>query len=402
MSITVAKFGGSSVANAERIRHVAGIIAELYHSGSDVVAVVSAQGDTTDDLIAKASEISDRPSGREMDMLMATGEQASAALMAMALQKLGVPAVSLTGRQAGFSTSSTHRLARIRDIDTARLEHELAENRVAVVAGFQGVDAADDITTLGRGGSDTSAVAIAAALKADVCKIYTDVDGVYTADPRKVKNARKLSEISYDEMLEFATLGAQVLLNRSVELGKKYKVPIEVLSSMTGAPGTMVKEMVSVEGMVIRGVAKDADIAAISVIGVPDKPGVAFNIFSLLAAKKVPVDLIVQATERDGTQAVSFTVPHSQRDTVKELLQNNLEICHGKEVTVNDGVAKVSVVGTGMQSHSGVAAKMFEALYNAGINIHMISTSEIKISVLIDTEDADKAVETIHDAFFGA
>ncbi len=400
MSLIVTKFGGSSVADAERINRVANIICSLSRGGNEVVAVVSAQGDTTDELIEKAKQISPRPGSREMDMLLATGEQASAALMAMAVERQGCRAVSLSGPQAGFLTSSRHGIARIRSIDATRINTELENNNVVIVAGFQGAEPGGDITTLGRGGSDTSAVALAAALGADVCKIYTDVDGVFTADPRKVKNARKLDSITYDEMLEMATLGAQVLLNRAVELGKKYNVPIEVLSSATGKPGTMVREVNDVEGMVIRGVAKDADVAAISVLGVPDVPGVAFNIISLLAAKKIHVDLILQSTGSDGRQDFSFTVPRDMRDTARELLQNNIEVCKGRDVHINDDVAKVSVVGTGMQSHTGVAAKMFEALYRAGINILMIATSEIKISVLIGREDADRAVAAVHEAFF--
>lgn len=400
MSLIVTKFGGSSVADAERINRVANIICSLSRGGNEVVAVVSAQGDTTDELIEKAKQISPRPGSREMDMLLATGEQASAALMAMAVERQGCRAVSLSGPQAGFLTSSRHGIARIRSIDATRINTELENNNVVIVAGFQGAEPGGDITTLGRGGSDTSAVALAAALGADVCKIYTDVDGVFTADPRKVKNARKLDSITYDEMLEMATLGAQVLLNRAVELGKKYNVPIEVLSSATGKPGTMVREVNDVEGMVIRGVAKDADVAAISVLGVPDVPGVAFNIISLLAAKKIHVDLILQSTGSDGRQDFSFTVPRDMRDTARELLQNNIEVCKGRDVHINDDVAKVSVVGTGMQSHTGVAAKMFEALYRAGINILMITTSEIKISVLIGREDADRAVAAVHEAFF--
>ena len=400
MSLIVAKFGGSSVANSEKIKSVAQTACRFYRDGNDVVIVVSAQGDTTDELIAQAAEVSGRPSARELDMLMSAGEQMSAALTAMAIESAGCRAVSMTGRQAGFRTSSRHGAARIRKIETARIEKELADNHIVVVAGFQGLSGEDDITTLGRGGSDTSAMALAAALGADLCKIYTDVDGIYTADPRLVKNAIKLDEISYDEMLELASLGAQVLLNRSVELGKKYGVKIEVLKSGGDKPGTIVKEATGVESMVIRGVAKDCNVAALSVVGVPDRPGVAFSIFSALAAQKIGVDLIVQSTETNGTQTVSFTVQLQSADNAEALLRQAFSSVDGVRITENREVAKVSVVGTGMQSHTGVAAKMFETLYNIGINIHMISTSEIKISVLIDREDADRAVLAIHDAFF--
>ena len=399
MALIVQKFGGSSVANRDRLFNVARIVANTHNEGNDVVVVVSAQGDTTDDLLVKAAEITHNPSQREMDMLLATGEQISIALLAMALGELGCPAISLTGWQAGFHTDRTHTKARIRRMEAERIENELAKNRVVVVAGFQGINAQDDITTLGRGGSDTSAVAIAAALSADLCQIYTDVDGVYTADPRIVKHARKLDVITFDEMLELASLGAQVLNNRSVELAKKYGVNLEVRSSLSNVPGTIVKEVVDVEGMLIKGVAKDVNVAVISILGVPDVPGMSFKVFSLMAQRKINVDIILQSSGQDGLKDVIFTVPLDEAETARSVLQENIARFDGKSVTVDTDLAKVSVVGAGMQSHPGVASTMFEALYESSINIRMISTSEIKISVLINKDEADKAVNAIHDAF---
>ena len=401
MALIVQKFGGSSVANRDRLFNVARIVANTHNEGNDVVVVVSAQGDTTDDLLVKAAEITHNPSQREMDMLLATGEQISIALLAMALGELGCPAISLTGWQAGFHTDRTHTKARIRRMEAERIENELAKNRVVVVAGFQGINAQDDITTLGRGGSDTSAVAIAAALSADLCQIYTDVDGVYTADPRIVKHARKLDVITFDEMLELASLGAQVLNNRSVELAKKYGVNLEVRSSLSNVPGTIVKEVVDVEGMLIKGVAKDVNVAVISILGVPDVPGMSFKVFSLMAQRKINVDIILQSSGQDGLKDVIFTVPLDEAETARSVLQENIARFDGKSVTVDTDVAKVSVVGAGMQSHPGVASTMFEALYESSINIRMISTSEIKISVLINKDEADRAVNAIHDAFLG-
>lgn len=399
MALIVQKFGGSSVANRDRIFNVARIVADTHAAGNDVVVVVSAQGDTTDDLIEKAAEITHNPSQREMDMLLSTGEQISISLLAMALDSIGCPAISLTGWQAGFHTNTAYTRARIKKLETERLETELAKKRVVVVAGFQGLNRYDDITTLGRGGSDTSAVAIAAALHADLCQIYTDVDGVYTADPRHVKNAKKLEEITFDEMLELASLGAQVLNNRSVELAKKYSVNLEVRSSLTNVPGTIVKEVTSVEGMLIKGVAKDANVAAISILEVPDVPGMSFKVFSLMAQKKINVDIILQSSGRDNNKDLIFTVPLSDADAAQAILEENLSRFGGTKVLVDTDVAKVSIVGAGMQSHSGVASKMFETLYDNNINIRMISTSEIKISVLIQKEEADRAVNAIHDAF---
>ncbi|MDO4567155.1 MAG: aspartate kinase [Oscillospiraceae bacterium] len=399
MALVVMKFGGSSVANRERIQNVAGIICSSAREGNEVVAVVSAQGDTTDELIAKAGEISLKPSKREMDMLLATGEQASAALVAMAVDALGVRSVALTGWQAGFNTNATHGSARIKHLDTERLRAELDRNNVVIVAGFQGVDPAEDITTLGRGGSDTSAVALAAALKAEVCKIYTDVDGVYTADPRKIKKARKLEEISFDEMLEMSQLGAQVLLSRSVELAKKYNVQVEVLSSLTGNPGTIVKEAVNVEGMLIRGVTKDTSFVSISVISVPDRTGIAYKLFSVLGSKGISVDVILQSVERDETRDISFTIAESELERALALLQEHKDSIGFRELTVDKDVAKVSIIGSGMISNAGVASRMFGALSDAGISIRMITTSEIQISVIVDRKEVDRAVEAVHDEF---
>ena len=399
MKLIVQKFGGSSVANTERLFNVARIVTDTYKQGCNVVVVVSAQGDTTDDLIAKAHEIDANPSKREMDVLLSTGEQISIALWAMAISTLGYPVISLTGRQAGFLTDSNHSKARIKKVDTERIEKELDQRKIVVVAGFQGMNRYDDITTLGRGGSDTSAVALAAELKADLCQIYTDVDGVYTADPRIVKSAKKLEEISFDEMLELASCGAQVLHNRSVEMAKKYNVNLEVLSSLENKPGTKVKEVTKMEKMLIKGVAKDDDVARISVVGLPDKPGIAFRIFSVLASKKVNVDIILQSVGRDGTKDISFTVPEESLDAAIEALNDQMELLGAHRIEVDEDVTKVSIVGAGMQSNPGVAAKMFEALYEADINIQMISTSEIKISVLIQKGQGVKAMNAVSEAF---
>ncbi|MEG6571366.1 aspartate kinase [[Clostridium] cellulosi] len=399
MSLIVQKFGGTSVADADRIRNVAKIITDTYKAGNNVVAVVSAQGDTTDDLIAKSAEINPAASKRELDVLLSCGEQISMSLLAMAIQKLGFPVISLTGWQAGLKTDSAYGNARIKQIDTDRLNAELDKGKIVIIAGFQGINKYDDITTLGRGGSDTTAVAFAAALKADLCQIFTDVDGVYTADPRIVSDAVKLDEISYDEMLELASLGAQVLHNRSVELAKKYHVNLEVLSSFKNVPGTKVKEVVNVEKMLVRGVTRDNDIARISIIGLPDEPGIAFKIFSLLAQKRINVDIILQSIGRCNTKDLSFTVAKPNLDAALSILNDNINSFKGKSITYDDHISKVSIVGAGMESNPGVAAKMFEALYDANINIQMISTSEIKISVLIDRDDSEKAVKAIHERF---
>lgn len=402
MSLIVKKFGGSSVANAERVFNVANRIIKDYKEGHDIVVVVSAQGDTTDDLIEKAREINPKnPSKREMDMLLSAGEQISISLLAIAIEKLGCPAVSLLGWQAGFETDSHYGIARIKKVSAERIKNEIAKKNIVIVAGFQGLNKYDDITTLGRGGSDTSAVAIAASMKADLCQIYTDVDGVYSADPRKVPNAIKMDEISYDEMLELASLGAQVLNNRSVEMAKKYNVELEVLSSLEVKPGTIVKETVKMEKTLIRGVAKDNNVASIAIVGLQDTPGVAFKIFNKLSQHKVNVDIILQSVGRDGTKDITFTVPRDQGSIAVEAIENMKDALNFKSVSVDESLAKVSIVGAGMESHPGVASKMFEALFDAGINIHMISTSEIKISVLIDAKYADKAVSAVHDAFLG-
>ena len=399
MALIVQKFGGTSVKDRSRIFNVARIVANTRNAGNEVVVVVSAQGDTTDDLIAKAAEITGNPSSREMDMLLATGEQISISLLAMALQEIGVSAVSLTGWQAGFVTDRAYSRARIKRLDTERVESELARNRVVVVAGLQGLNRSADITTLGRGGSDTSAVALAAALHADRCQIFTDVEGVYTADPRKIPKATRLKEITFDEMLELASLGAQVLNNRSVELAKKYGVELEVLSSINPIPGTIVKEETKVEGMLIKGVAKDDNVAVISILGVPDVPGMSFKVFSLLAQRNINVDIILQSSGDAGKKDLIFTVPLGDAESAMTVLKEHRNRFGGGEITVNKDCAKVSVVGAGMQSHPGVASRMFEALGGQNINIHMISTSEIKISVIIDKADADRAVAAIHDAF---
>ena len=403
MGLIVQKFGGTSVANAERLRNVAEIIAETYRQGNQVVAVLSAQGDTTDDLIEKAQEINPKASRREMDMLLSTGEQISCSLCAMAVEALGLPVVSLTGWQAGVQTNSSYSSARIKKIDVERIQSEIDRNHsIVIVTGFQGIIKYGDITTLGRGGSDTSAVALAAALKADLCQIYTDVDGIYTADPRHVKGARKLEEITFDEMLELASLGAQVLHNRSVELAKKYQVNLEVLSSFERKPGTKVKEVAkNMEKTQISGVATDKNVARLALVGVEDRPGIAYKVFSLLGQKNINVDIIVQSIGRQGTQDISFTVRRSDVDQAVALLQEHKESLPFDHIDVDQSVVKVSIVGAGMVDNAGVAAKMFGALYDADINIHMISTSEIKVSVLLDESDAKLAVQAIHDKFFG-
>lgn len=398
MALIVQKFGGSSVANAERVMNVARIVTDTYKEGNDVVVVVSAQGDTTDDLIEKAKEINPNASKREMDMLLASGEQISIALLAMAIEKLGYPVCSLLGWQAGFSTNSAYGTARIKKVNAERIKLEIGKKNIVIVAGFQGLNKYDDITTLGRGGSDTSAVAIAASMHADRCQIFTDVEGVYTADPRKVKGAQKLSEITYDEMLELATLGAQVLNNRSVEMAKKYNVTLEVLSSLVRAPGTIVKEVTTMEKMLVRGVTKDTDVARISIIGVSNVPGIAYKIFGKLAAKNINVDIILQSVGRGDTKDITFTVAKSHGEEAVAILKA-LDLTTGLDIVCDTDVAKVSVVGAGMETHPGVASTMFEALFEADINIQMIATSEIKISVLIDAKDADKAVEAVHNAF---
>jgi len=402
MGLIVQKFGGSSVADADKIRNVARIITETYKRGHNVVAVLSAQGDTTDELIAKAEEISRHASKREMDVLLSTGEQISCALCAMAIEVLGCPVISMTGWQAGIQSNTAYGNARIKRINTERILTELDKRSIVIVTGFQGINRYGDITTLGRGGSDTSAVALAAALHADVCQIFTDVDGVYTADPRLVPNAHKLEAITYDEMLELATLGAQVLHNRSVEMAKRYHVKLEVLSSFSGKPGTKVKEVVkTMEKSHVSGIAKDKNVARLALVDLADEPGIAFRIFSLLSREKINVDLILQSIGRGDKKDISFTVAKSDAEEAKRLLEENRDYIGFGRIDVNDQIAKVSIVGAGMVNNPGVAAKMFEALFNAGINIHMISTSEIKVSVLVDLDETDRAVKVVHEKFFG-
>ncbi len=401
MSLIVQKFGGSSVRDAQRIRNVAGIIADTYRAGNQVMVVLSAQGDTTDDLIEKAREINPKASKREMDMLLSTGEQISIALCAMALEGMGLPVVSLAAWQVGIQTTSAYSDARIKKIDPERIQRELDKNKIVLVAGFQGVNRFGDVTTLGRGGSDTSAVALAAAFGADLCQIYTDVDGVYTTDPRVTSGAVKLEEITYDEMLELASQGAQVLHNRSVELAKKYHVNMEVVSSLERKPGTKVKEVVKMEKTNIAGVAKDTSIARIAVVGLDHNPGVAFRVFSLLGKAGINVDAIIQSIGRDTSKDISFTLPRADVEEAVRVLEDQKGALHFDHLTVEDKIAKVSIVGAGMMTTPGVAAKMFEALYDANINIQMINTSEIRVSVLIDEEDAVAAVRAVHDKFFG-
>ncbi|MBS1463636.1 MAG: aspartate kinase [Oscillibacter sp.] len=400
MSLIVQKFGGSSVRDAQRIRNAAGIIAETYLEGNDVLVVLSAQGDTTDDLIAKAEEINSHPSKREMDMLLSTGEQISVALCAMALESMGLPCVSLTAWQVGIQTTAVHGDARIKRIDSERVQAELDQHRIVLITGFQGMDRAGDVTTLGRGGSDTSAVALAAAFRAKLCQIYTDVDGVYTADPRIVPNARHLDEITYDEMLELASQGAGVLHNRSVELAKKFRVDLEVLSSLERKPGTKVKEVTKVEKTTIAGVAKDTSIARIALIGLRHNPGVAFQVFDLLSKHNINVDLILQSIGREDSKDISFTVHEKDLEDAQAILTENQEVLCFDHIEVDGNIGKVSIVGAGLMTNCGMAARMFEALYEAGINIQMINTSEIRVSVLLDEGDVDRAVRAIHAKFF--
>lgn len=399
--LIVKKFGGSSVANKERIFRVAERCIEDYRAGHDVVVVLSAMGDTTDDLIAMAHSIHANPKKRELDMLLTTGEQVSVSLMAMAMQSLDVPAVSLNAFQVQMHSTERYGNARFKRIDTDRITHELDSRKIVIVTGFQGVNKYDDLTTLGRGGSDTTAVALAAALHADRCEIFTDVDGVYTADPRIVKNAMKLDEVTYDEMLELASLGAKVLHNRSVEMAKKYGVELVVRSSLNRSEGTVIEEKVKMEKMLITGVAADTNTARISVIGVDDQPGTAFRIFNTLAKNNINVDIILQSVGRDGTKDISFTVSEDDLDDAIHILEDHKEALTIKEITSNRDVAKISVVGAGMMSNPGVAAKMFETLYNARININMIATSEIRITVLVDKKDVEKALNAVHDGFAG-
>ena len=397
--LIVQKYGGSSVADAERVLNVAKRIMRTRMEGHDVVVVLSAQGKTTDGLIAKAKEINHKPSRREMDMLLSTGEQQSVALMAMAISAIGGRAVSLNAAQVGIETTNTYSNARIRTINTERIENELEEGSIVLVTGFQGVNAMGDTTTLGRGGSDTSAVALAAALGADICEIYTDVEGVYTADPRVVPDAVKLDEISYDEMLELASLGAKVLHHRSVEVAKKYNVKLVVRSSMSEAEGTEVKEETKMERMLVSGVAADKKVSRISVMGVKDEPGKAFEIFALMAKEKVSVDIILQSEGADGRQNISFTIGEDDLDIALKALEKNKARLTAQEIIHDENTAKLSIVGAGMATNPGVAAMFFEAMYDANVNIQMISTSEIKITVLIARDDVDVAMKAVHDKF---
>ncbi len=397
--LVVKKFGGSSVADPEKIFRVAKRCIEDYENGHDVVVVLSAMGKTTDHLIAQAKEINPNPPKREMDMLLVTGEQISVSLMAMAMNHLGVPAVSLNAAQVTMYTTSAHGNAKLKRIDTDRIRHELESRKIVIITGFQGINKYDDVTTLGRGGSDTTAVALAAALRADACEIYTDVEGVYTADPRIVPNARKLSEVSYDEMLEFASLGAKVLHNRSVEMAKKYGVQLVVRSSLTRAEGTIVKEETKVERMLVSGVAADNNVVRISILGVQNQPGIAFRIFNLLAKNHINVDIIIQSVGREDTKDITFTVAKTDLQDTLDLLEQHKESLTAQEIVFEEGVAKLSIIGAGMCSNPGVAARMFEALYGANINIQMIATSEIRITVIIDEADVNRAMRTVHDAF---
>lgn len=397
--LIVKKFGGSSVANKERIFNVASRCIEDYKAGHDVVVVLSAMGDTTDHLIELAQSINPKAKKREMDMLLTTGEQVSVALMAMAMQAMDVPAVSLNAFQVMMYSTSRYGNARFKRVDTERIQHELDSRKIVIVTGFQGVNKYDDITTLGRGGSDTTAVALAAVLHADRCEIYTDVDGVYTADPRVVKNAKKLDVVTYDEMLELASLGAKILHNRSVEMAKKYNVELVVRSSLNESEGTTVKEAAKMEKLLVTGVAADTNTARISVIGVEDKPGTAFRIFNTLAKNNINVDIILQSVGREGTKDISFTVASDDLEHAIRVLEEQKERLTIQQITWNEEVAKLSVVGAGMMSNPGVAAKMFEALYNSRVNINMISTSEIRITVLVKESDIDKAMNAVHDGF---
>ncbi len=397
--LIVKKFGGTSVADKERIYNVAKRCTQEYRKGNDVVVVLSAMGKTTDDLVDLAKSISERPPKREMDMLYTVGEQISVALMAMALDQMGVPAVSLNAFQVAMHTTNAHGNARLTRIDSERIVTELESRRIVLVTGFQGVNKYNDYTTLGRGGSDTTAVALAAALHADACEIYTDVDGIYTADPRKVPGAKKLKEITYDEMLDLATSGAGVLHNRSVEMAKKYGVPLVVRSSLNDSEGTVVKEEVSVERMLITGVALDKNAVRVTVQGVKDEPGIAFKVFNCLAQKNVNVDIILQSVSHGDTQDISFTVDHDNLDEAVDVLRENQKRLTFRTIQADTEIAKLSVVGAGMVSNPGVAAKLFEALYNENINVEMISTSEIRITVIVAAKDGERAMNAVHEAF---
>lgn len=397
--LIVKKFGGTSVGNKERILNVAKRCIEEYQKGNDVVVVLSAMGKMTDELIAMAKDINPNPPKREMDMLLTTGEQTSVAMMAMAMHSMGIPAVSLNAFQVAMHTTHAYSNARIKRIDTDRIFNELEQRKIIIVTGFQGVDRYDNYTTLGRGGSDTTAVALAAALNADACEIYTDVDGVYTADPRKVTTAKKLQEITYDEMLEMATLGAGVLHNRSVELAKKHGVQLVVRSSLTKEEGTVVKERIMMPQAEISGVAGDDDAARISVTGLEDEPGVAFRLFNILAKKNINIDIILQSVGQNGKKDISFTVKEEDAELAVNTIKEHLPLGSYTDVDATTDVAKVSIIGSGLIGHSGMAARMFEALYEVGVNIRMISTSEIRVTVIVDRDDMVKAMNAAHEAF---
>jgi len=400
MQLIVQKFGGTSVADATRMKAAARRAVNAHSAGNRVIVVVSARGKMTDELLELAYEINDNPSTRELDSLLSTGEQMSSALMAMAIHSFGIPAVSFVGRQIGITTDSFHTKARIVNIKVDRILEELSKNKIVVVAGYQGVDENDNITTLGRGGSDISAVALAALLKADICDIYTDVDGIYTADPRIVPNARKLNKISYDEILELASMGTQVVHVRSIEFAKKYNVPVRVRSSFNNGVGTLIcKEVTEMENIVVNGATVTKNDAKITIIGVSDKPGQAAKIFHELTKEKINVDMIIQNISAHGLADVTFTVPKDELSLALKTTERIKKEIQAKEIVSDDKIAKLSVVGIGMRSHSGIAEKMFKALSDEKINIQMISTSEIKISCVIEEDQAEKALNAVHDAF---
>lgn len=398
--LIVQKYGGTSVGNPERIKNVAKRVCRAKEEGHDVVVVLSAMSGETDKLINLASQVTDNPDPREMDMLVSTGERVTIALLAMAIHALGYKAQSFTGRQAGIISDCVHTKARIEKITAHRIREAIDEGKIAVVAGFQGINEKSDVTTLGRGGSDLTAVAVAAALAADYCDIYTDVDGVYTTDPNMVPQARKIDKISYDEMLELASLGAKVLQTRSVEFAKKYNVPVRVLSSFNDNPGTLVtKEDADMEKVVVSGVAYDKNQVKITLLGVPDKPGVAATIFNTISGANIVVDMIIQNVSEGGLTDMSFTVPKTDSKKIMDVMKKVVADVGAKDVNIKEEIAKVSIVGAGMRSHSGVAAMMFTALAKEGINIMMISTSEIKISCVVDAKYTELAVRVLHDTF---
>jgi aspartate kinase len=397
--LIVQKYGGSSIADAAKIMNVAKRITNTFNKGNKVVVVLSAQGDVTDELLAKAGEINPEASKRELDMLLSTGEQQSVALMAIAIHKLGYPAISLNAVQVGIHATSKYGNARIKNIETERIAAELERNNIVIVAGFQGTNRYGDITTLGRGASDTTAVALAAVIGADLCEIYTDVDGVYTADPRIVKKAKKIDAISFDEMLHLASSGACVLHSRAVEMAKRYRVKLVLRSSLSDAEGTLIKEESAVEKIYVSGLAVDTNIASVSVIGIIDRPGKAYQTFSLLAREKISIDLILQSIGRDKTRDITFTVPKNDLKATLSLLEANRGLIGFETLSYDEHIAKLSIVGAGMASNYGVASTMFEALYDCDVNIIMITTSEIKISVLIAEADADTAANAVHEKF---